>query len=96
MAEMLESYSLDFKGKKNDEKQYQLNFKVAKGVGVTFEQDGDIHKIQLRWGAGSNDTQKNYNVKGPLKVQFFQHQQELAKSGDPGPVGPDPEIVIHP
>ncbi|MDT0552840.1 hypothetical protein [Urechidicola vernalis] len=96
MSNMLESYSLDFKGKKNGEKEYQLKFKVAKGVGVTFEQDGDINKIQLRYGTGGNDTQKNYNVKGPLNVQFFQHPQELTKSGDPGPVGPDPEITIEP
>lgn len=98
MADMLKSYSLDFKGKKNGEKDYELNFKVANGVGIEFQTDGDIQKIQLRWNSGTDAPKKNYKVKGPLKVQFFQHPALGAgKDGpDPGPPGPDPDIQIEP
>ena len=100
MSDMLESYSLDFKGKKNGRKDYDLKFKVAKGVNVTYQQVGDINEIHLKYDstAPGDSNNKNYKVTGPLNVQFLQHPAVGAgKDGpDPDPIIPDPKILIKP
>lgn len=98
MSEMLESYSLSCK-KKGGIKDYDLKFKVKKGVKATFSQVGDVHEIHLNYDTTSNnqDHNKNYKVSGPLSVQFFQHPAVGAgKDLAPPPIQPDPDIEIRP
>jgi hypothetical protein len=100
MSDMLENYSLDFKGKKNGKKEYDLKFKVAKGVNVTYKQANNIHEIHLKYEATAPGTSnhKNYKVTGSLNVQFFQYVEVgLAKDGSPPPPPvKDPKIIIEP
>ena len=100
MSNMLETYSLDFTGKKDGKKDYDLKFKVAKKVNVTFKQVGDISEIHLNHDSTSSKVpdHKNYKVSGALRIQFFQHPAVSAgkDGGDPGPVSPDPDIRVQP
>ena len=95
MADMLVSYDLSCKYN-GLTKDYTLKFKVAKGVKVTFLQDGDINKINLDYdnSLSNSDHSKNYKVTGPLNVQFFQNTKEAAES-KLAP-GPNPKIEITP
>lgn len=96
MSDMLETYSLDFKGKKNGEKDYDLKFKVAKGVNVTYQTVGDVNQIYLEQDstAPGGSKNKNYKVTGPLNVEFF--ETPAAGAGKDGSVGGDgkPGVVI--
>lgn len=95
MANMLVSYDLSCKYN-GLTKDYNLKFKVEKGVKVTFSQTGDINKIDLTVDdkLPGGDHNKTYKITGPLNVQFFQYskESELSKA----PVLPDPEIDIIP
>ena len=75
MSEMLKTYSISFKEKKKDENVYVLNFKVAKGVKVTFKEVGDINEVYLRYDstAQNENFKKNYKVTGKLNIQFVQY-----------------------
>lgn len=98
MSEMLETYSLSSKIK-GEEKEYKLKFKVAKGVKVTFTQNGAVNEIDLEYDetASGGEQNKNYNVKGPLNVKFYQHPAAgEGKDGGPRPIKPDPNISIEP
>ena len=95
MANLLVSYDLSCKYN-GSTKDYTLKFKVAKGVKVTFTQEGDVNKINLDEGGGIEvtDHNKNYIVEGALNVQFFQNSKEDAQLKSPGK--PDPKILIEP
>jgi hypothetical protein len=95
MANLLVSYDLSCKYN-GSTKNYTLKFKVAKGVKVTFSQEGDINKVNLDEGGGlkATDHNKTYKITGPLKVQFFQNSKEDIQLKSPGK--PDPDIFIEP
>lgn len=98
MADLLETYSLSCK-KNGNAKNYKLKFKVAKDVAVTFKTVGDVSEIHLNIDntVSDNEHQKNYNVTGSLKVQFFQHPAVgSGKDGGGTPLTPDPDLRIKP
>ena len=97
MSDMLKTYSLKFKGKKDGKKDYELNFKVANNVDVTYKQVGDINEIHLASAKemkGTNDKTKNYNVAGPLNVQFFEDPAVGAGKDGVNVADGKPKVVI--
>ena len=91
MPKMLQSYSISNKKKGT----YRIKFKVEKGVKVAFKVVGDINEVHLKYDSLETDQEydKNYIVKGPLKLQFFQYES-LGK--EPGVPPGNPIIDIHP
>ncbi len=96
-TEMLETYALSCT-KQGDMKNYDLKFIVIKGVKVTFKENGDVNEVHLNYDplAFGRDYEREYSIKGALKVQFFQHQLPGSGKDKEPPTLPDPDIHIIP
>ena len=64
MSDMLEKYTLKYKGKNAGKKEYNLSLKVAKDVEVTFKEIGNINEVYLRY----DSTAQNENFEKTLKL----------------------------
>ncbi|MCK5814630.1 MAG: hypothetical protein KAH07_01675 [Flavobacteriaceae bacterium] len=95
MADLLETYSLSYK-KNGNLKDYKLKFKVAKNVSVTSNTVGAINEIHLTEGGTTSgvDHKKNYNITGPLNIQFFEHPAAGSGKGDASVRGGHPDLRI--
>lgn len=95
---MLESYTLSSATTDGDTKDYNLEFKVGKGIKVTFKENGDTNEVYLNYDPLTigNNYSKKYKVTGPLKLQFYQVPVAGAGKDEKIPTLPNPDIVITP
>lgn len=96
MSDLLDKYTLSFKGKKGDDRDYEFSFKVAKEVKVAFLQVGDLNEIHLSHDplASKDKYDKNYSIKGNLNIQFVEHSNPGAGKGEGGGELRKPKIII--
>ncbi len=90
MSNMLETYSIAFKGKKGKENNYKLKFKVVNGVKATYNEVDNINEVYLRYDSTvqNENFEKDYKITGKLNIQFVQYPKPGSGKGDE--TGDDP------